>query len=118
MRYDARYGVTRLEHAAGEIVVATKVASVDRPIRVLVKATDVALARTRPHDISVRTILRGAIAAIDANEGPFAFVTLELTGGERLTAAVTRLALDELGLVVGAEIFALVKTVALDERSM
>lgn len=118
VRYDARYGVTRLEHAAGEIVVATKVAPVDRPIRVLVKATDVALARTRPHDISVRTILRGAIAAIDANEGPFAFVTLELAGGERLTAAVTRLALDELGLAVGAEIFALVKTVALDERSM
>jgi len=116
--HDARYGVTWLAHPAGEIVVAAKVAPVDRPIRVLVKATDVALARTRPYDISVRTILRGAIVAIDSDQGPLAFVTLELAGGERLTAAVTRLALDELGLSVGAEIFALVKTVALDERSM
>jgi molybdate transport system ATP-binding protein len=115
---DARYGVTKLAHRAGEIVIAAEVAPTERPVRVLVKAIDVALAKTRPADTSVRTILRGRIAKIDATDSPLAFVTLELAGGERLTAAVTRLALDELGLAVGLDIFALVKAVALDERGL
>jgi molybdate transport system ATP-binding protein len=116
--YDTRYGVTRLAHPSGEIVIAARIAPSGGTIRISVKATDVALARTRPLDTSVRTILHGKIATIDATDSPLAFVTLELTGGAPLTAAVTRLALDELGLAAGAEVFALVKSVALDERGL
>lgn len=116
--YDARYGVTKLAHPAGEITVAAQLAPADRAIHVHVKATDVALARTRPRDISVRTILTGTIASIDADQGPLAFVSVTLTGGGRLAAVVTRLALDELGLKIGDDIFALVKSVALDERGL
>lgn len=116
--FDARYGVTTLEHPAGEIVVATKIAAGDRPVRALVKATDVALARSRPADISVRTVLGAKIAALDMDEGPLAFAQLDLTGGGRLTAAVTRLALADMDLHVGDDIFALVKSVALDEREL
>lgn len=113
---DQRYGVTKLAHPAGEIVIAARLAP--GPARVGIRATDVALARTRPMDTSVRTILRGRLTKIDANDSPLAFATLELTGGERLTAAVTRLAMDELGLKIGDEVFALVKSVALDERDI
>jgi molybdate transport system ATP-binding protein len=114
---DAAYGVTRLLHPAGEILVAATLPDMVET-RVAVKATDVALARSPPADTSVRTILRGRIVKIDSNGGPLAFVTLELVGGEKLVAAVTRLALDELGLAKGAEAFALVKSVALDERAL
>lgn len=114
--YDGRYGLSRLAHPAGEIVIAARLAEGRAPVRVMVRATDVALARTRPVDASVRTILRGRIVKIDAAESPLAFVALELDGGERLTAAVTRLAVDELDLRPGEPVFALVKTVALDER--
>jgi molybdate transport system ATP-binding protein len=116
--HDAHYGVTRLAHPAGKIVVIAQVEPTDRPVRILVKATDVAICKTRPVETSVRTILCGRIDKIDANDSPSAFVVLELIGGDRLTAAITRLALDELGLAVGDRVFALVKSVALDEREM
>jgi molybdate transport system ATP-binding protein len=115
---DARYGVTRLSHPAGEIVVVAQIAPTNQPVRVLVNATDVAISKTRPLDTSVRTILRAKIDKIDANDSPLAFVLLELAGGDRLTAAITRLALDELGLAVGDSVFALVKSVSFDERKI
>lgn len=116
--YDAPYGVTHLAHPAGEIIIAAQVGPTDRLVRVLVNATDVALAKTRSVDTSVRTILRGKIIKIDADDSPLAFVTLELIGGDRLTASITRLALDKLSLSIGDEVFALVKSVALDERGL
>ncbi len=114
---DEAYGVTRLGHPAGAILIAARL-NLSTNLRVAIKATDVALATSAPRDISVRTILRGRIEKIDASESALAFVTLALVGGERLVAAVTRLALDELRLSIGAEVYALVKSVALDERAL
>lgn len=115
-KIDERYGVTRLAHPAGEIIVAARLA--EGPVRVSIRATDVALAKTRSTDTSVRTTLRGRLIKIDATDSPLAFATMELVGDERLIAAATRLAMDELGLKIGDEIFALVKSVALDEREI
>lgn len=114
---DDHYGVTRLAHPGGEILIAARVNGA-REMRVAIKATDVALATTAPRDTSVRTILRGRVEKIDATDSAHAFVTLLLPNGDRLVSAVTRLALDELKLRVGAQVFALVKAVALDERAL
>jgi molybdate transport system ATP-binding protein len=116
--YDPRYRVTRLSHAAGEIILVAQLEPTDQSIRVVVKAIDVAISKAPPVETSVRTILRGKIVKIDADDSPLAFVVLELIGGEKLTAAITRLALDELGLAVDDSVFALVKSVALDERGI
>ncbi len=116
--FDPRYGVTRLEHPAGEIVIAAHIADGRRKVRALINATDVALARRRPQDISIRTVLEGRIVAIDEDASPLAFVQIELQGGGRLISAATRLSVAEMNLTVGAEIFALVKSVALDEREI
>ncbi|HEY8260774.1 MAG TPA: molybdenum ABC transporter ATP-binding protein [Methylosinus sp.] len=116
--FDLRYGVTRLVHPSGEIVVAARVADGTRPVRALINATDVALARRRPSETSIRTVLEGRIVAIDEDEGPLAFVQLDMRGGDRLTASVTRLSAAELDLTLGSEVFALVKSVALDEREL
>ncbi|MBI5013010.1 MAG: molybdenum ABC transporter ATP-binding protein [Methylocystis sp.] len=114
---DDAYGVTRLAHPAGEILIAARLTT-QREARVVMRATDVALATSEPRDTSVRTILRGRIEKIDATESALAFVTLTPVGGDRLVSAITRLALDELRLTVGADVFALVKSVALDERGL
>jgi molybdate transport system ATP-binding protein len=116
--FDSRFGVTRLSHPSGEIVVAARVADGQRPVRALINATDVTLARRRPSETSIRTVLEGKIVAIDEDAGPLAFVQLDMTGGDRLTAAVTRLSVAEMNLMVGGEVFALVKSVALDEREL
>ncbi|WP_457795551.1 molybdenum ABC transporter ATP-binding protein [Methylocystis sp. S23] len=114
---DESYGVTRLAHPAGEILVTARLADT-REARIAIKATDVVLAKSPPTDTSMRTILRGRVAKIDVNSNALAFVTLDLAGGDRLVSAVTRLALDELALARGSEVFALVKSVALDERAL
>jgi molybdate transport system ATP-binding protein len=116
--FDPRYGVTRLAHPAGEIVVAARLAETAEPIRVEIKATDVALARDWPEGMSLRTALRGVVNALDVNNDALAFATLELAGGERLVASITRLAIDAMGLKQGDAVYALVKSVALDEREM
>jgi molybdate transport system ATP-binding protein len=117
-RRDAGFGVTQVEHPAGEIVLPWDAGDVGTSVRVAVRATNVTLARERPANISVRSALTGTVAAIATGEGPFALVTIALRGGDTLFAYATRLAVEELGLKAGGGVVALVKTVALDERGI
>jgi molybdate transport system ATP-binding protein len=116
--HDAHYGLTRLRHPAGEIFVAGDPAAPGVEARVFIKAVDVSLARQRPQQTSIRTILAGKVKRIAASAGPLALATLELDGGENLYASLTRMAADELRLAPGEEVFALVKAVAIDEREI
>lgn len=116
--YDAAYGTTTLAHPAGAILLASRITQSSEQLRVVVKATDVVLAKDAPQQTSLRTQLCGRIVAIDRDGDALAFVTLELAGGDTLIAAVTRLAVDELRLMVGEAAVALVKSVAIDERSI
>jgi molybdate transport system ATP-binding protein len=114
----ASYGLTEIAHPGGTIWLAGPAGPDGREVRIVVRATDVALATTRPRDLSVRTILAGTVAAIEIESGPLAAVTLDLKGGAHLVALATRMAVDELKLKRGDPVFALIKTVALDERSV
>jgi molybdate transport system ATP-binding protein len=112
---NAAYGLTELKHPAGTVWLAGPAGPLGGQVRIIVKATDVVLAARPPHDLSVRSSLRGQIGSIEKN-GPLAAVEIVLEGQGRLYAVTTRHALDELGLDRGARLFALIKTSALDER--
>ena len=116
--HDERYGLTQLAHPAGAIAVPGVVGRPGERHRLLVRATDIALAVSRPRDVSFRTVLIGRIRQVDLPEGPIARVQIALRGQGRLVALVTRKALDDLGLDVGDEVHALLKATALDERSL
>ena len=116
--YMPEYGVTIIEHPAGEIVVPGRLEPPDGRVRVAIRATNVTLSIGRPGNISVRTSLAGRVLRLDTDNGPFALATIELRGGDVLSAYLTRLACDRLGLDVGDEVLALVKTVAIDERGV
>ncbi len=59
--------------------------------------------------ISARNILRGRVVAV--NKGATtAHVRLELAGGAVVTASITNEAVDELGLAVGTEASAVIKS--------
>jgi molybdate transport system ATP-binding protein len=111
------YGVTVLEHPAGDIIVPGRVQG-EGPVRIAIRATNVTLAVGRPGNVSVRTVLHGEVVKLETDSGPFALATIVLHGGEVLKAYATRLATDGLGLDVGDEVHALVKAVAIDERSV
>lgn len=117
-RHLPEFGVTVLAHPAGEIVVPGRIAATEKPVGVAIRATNVTIAMARTRNISVRTLLAARVLRVESGDGAFARVTLELTGGDRLLAYVTRLAVADLGLDAGDEVFALVKAVAIDERGV
>jgi molybdate transport system ATP-binding protein len=73
---------------------------------------------TGPRNLSVRTTLTGTVASIEPDDGPLAAVNIDLVGHGQLVALATRKAIDQLGLRDGDRVFALIKTVALDERTV
>jgi molybdate transport system ATP-binding protein len=108
------YGLTMLAHPAGDILVPGQLEP-GRTVTIAIRATNVAIA-SGGTDSSVRTRLKGRIAGLRMDDGPFALAAIELAGGAVLQASLTRLAVDQLGLRVGSEVVALVKTVALPEQ--
>ncbi len=116
MRTD--YGLTEIRHPGGTIWLVGAAGVAGRDVHVVIKATDVTLSTEPPQHLSIRTVLSGKVAAIEQEDGPLAAVTVDLPDHGHLVASVTRMALDELGLTVGRDVFALIKTVALDERGI
>ncbi len=115
---DEAYGLTEIAHPAGTIWLVGGSGPIGREARVVIKSTDITLAKTPAEGMSVRTTLSGKVAGIDSDDGPIAGVSIALDGHGRLYALATRKAIDELGLAVGDKVFALVKTAALDERAV
>jgi molybdate transport system ATP-binding protein len=114
----ADYGLTEIGHPGGTIWLAGPAGAAGSDVRVVIRATDVTLATERPQHLSIRTVLHGRVAAIELEGGPLAAVTVDLPGHGHVVASLTRMAVDELGLAVGRDVFALIKTVALDERGI
>ncbi|MFE2880895.1 molybdopterin-binding protein [Streptomyces roseus] len=77
-------------------------------VKVLVKATEVALATGAVEGLSIRNQLAGTVSDV-ATGGAMASVKVEVTGGG-LTAAITKDAVEALGLAAGSSVVALIKS--------
>lgn len=115
--HDTAYDLTTLRSAAGELRVPHFEAAIGTSVRVQVRARDVVLALKAPEGISALNTFSGRIAEIGPPHGSMADVRIELNH-EMLLARVTRLSLDRLALTVGRPVFAIIKTVAIDRRSL
>jgi molybdate transport system ATP-binding protein len=115
--HDARWGLTELAGAFGKLTVSRLPAAVGAALRVRIRARDVILAATPPTGISALNVLAGRVEAVVPIEEAALEVQLRL-GDERLLARVTRRSGATLGLVPGREVFAVIKTVAIDRRSL
>jgi len=81
-------------------------------IRLRIPASDVILAKgARPHQISSLNILTGKVTGMRSGTGPGILVSLE-TGSGIILARVTRRAAGQMGLQVGDECHALIKTLS------
>jgi molybdate transport system ATP-binding protein len=115
---DANYGLTEISHPAGSIWLTGRAGKVGSEARVVVRSTDITLSKSRVADLSARTTLTGTVANIEReSDGALAGVSIDLDGRGQLFALATRKAVEELGLAPGDRVFALIKTVALDERA-
>lgn len=70
-----------------------------------------------PEELSALNVLAGKIAELSAADGPIVDVRIDLSG-ETLLARVTRLTIDRLQLTPGRPVYAIIKTVAIDRRSL
>jgi molybdate transport system ATP-binding protein len=109
-------GLTLLSFPGGTLHVARLDLPLDTEVRVRLRARDVAIALTRPTDISILNIFPGTIIEVGAGEGPH--VDLKLDVGVPLWARVTLRSARALELTVGRQVFALVKAVAIDRHSL
>ncbi|MFE0380930.1 molybdopterin-binding protein [Streptomyces inhibens] len=77
-------------------------------VRTLIKSTEVALATGAVDGLSIRNQIPGTVTDI-ATGGAMAGVKVAVAGGE-LTAAITKDAVEDLGLATGSEVTALIKS--------
>jgi len=115
--HDPRWSLTRLSGEFGELTVPHLDAPVGTALRVRIRARDVILAVTRPTDISALNVLAAEVERLVPMEEGAVEVQLRL-GGERLLARITRRSGEALGLAAGRKVFAVIKTVAIDRRSL
>ena len=117
--HDPRWGLTELAGGFGRLTVPRLDLPVGSPLRVRIRARDVILATERPSGISALNVLAGAVEVLAPIGEDALEVQLRLgAGAERLLARITRRSGDALGLAPGRPVFALVKTVAIDRRSL
>ena len=115
-RHDAAYGLTELGVAGGILRVPRLRLEPGRSLRVRVRARDVSLATAEPRETSVLNVFRGTVVEIGARRGASVDVAVDI--GARLTARITARSADTLGLAPGSQVYALVKSVAVDPASL
>lgn len=115
--HDLEYDLTRLDFSGGQLFVSNLDALIGEPVRVRVRARDVAIALQPPQQASFLNVLKGRVDQIPQAEGAVVDVRIAV-GGVPLLARVTRRSAENLGLAPGREVYALVKAVSLDRHSV
>ena len=115
--HDLDYGLTTLHFDGGQLIVPNIEALVGERVRVRIRARDVSLALARPGGVSVLNVLAATLTAIAPEEGPIVDVQLRI-GQLPLLARITRRSVHDLALREGQQIYALIKAVSLDRRSV
>jgi molybdate transport system ATP-binding protein len=113
---DTANGLTELAFAGNRLLVPGLGLPAGKPIRVRVLARDVSLSHSQPTGISILNIFQAKITEIEG--GDAAQVDLLLDVGVPLIARITRKSLGDLDLKIGQSVYALVKAVAIDRRSL
>jgi molybdate transport system ATP-binding protein len=114
---DLEMGLARLDFAGGALYAPDVDALVGERVRVRIRARDVSLATQRPEAISMLNLLACRVVAIGEPAGASVDVQLDASG-TALIARVTRKSVAALGLAPGVPVYALVKSVAIDRRSV
>jgi molybdate transport system ATP-binding protein len=107
-------GMTELSIDGQKLRMPQTAAREGATVRLRVPARDVAIATQRPTHLSIRNVLLAHVSRIDVDATVYAELVLGV-GAQALRARITREALEELKLVRGQTVYALIKSVVLDE---
>lgn len=104
-------GVTELSVSGGRLWLPRVDAAVGSALRVRILAQDVILSREAPRGLSALNVLPVRVVSLRMGEGPGVVVQLR-AGDDLLLARITRRSADALGIAPGAEVFAVLKSLA------
>lgn len=107
-------GLTELDVGGQTLRVPQIGAAPGTVARLRVPARDVVVATVEPTHLSIRNRLAARILSIEADETIYVELLLDV-GAQHLRARITRHALEELGLAPDQAVYALIKSVALDQ---
>jgi molybdate transport system ATP-binding protein len=116
-RHDEEYQIAVLRFDGGELVVPNLDSLPGEPVRARIRARDVSLALAHPGRVSIQNVLEATVQSVGGEFGAIVDVELRV-GATPLVARITRKASTELGLQPGLRVFALVKAVSIDRRSV
>jgi molybdate transport system ATP-binding protein len=111
---DLAFGLSVLETRAGPLTVPRIAAGLGSIVRVFVRASDVMLSLHRPEGISALNVLAGRVVALTEESRTVIDVELDC-GGQRLMARITRRSATAMKLEPGVPVYAIIKSVALEE---
>ncbi len=112
-QHDETYQLTKLEFPGGELWVGRVNQPTGSRVRARMLARDVSIALLRPHGSSITNILAARIVEIRDEGSDKVLVRMTVGKSPILLSRITRRSRDLLGLTVGMEVFAQVKSVAL-----
>ena len=115
--HDLEHGLARLRFDGGELYAPDVESLAGERLRVRIRARDVSLALSRPHDASFLNVLAGTVREIGGGQAASVDVAVAV-GSAIVVARITRKSVGVLGLAPGKQVYALVKSVAIDRHSV
>ena len=115
--HDREIGLSRLMFAGHGLAAPQVDAEVGTVVRVRLRARDVALALTEPTDTTIANRLPGTLTELVERDGPFVDAGVDI-GGTVIRSLLTRASAARLDLKPGMPVWALIRIVALDSRSV
>ncbi len=109
--------LTTLAFDGGELIVPHLDVSIGERVRARIRARDVSLSIRKPTEISILNVLPARVTAIDEETGPIVDLQLSV-GSATLVARITRRSFQQLGIRAGQQVYALIKAVSFDQRSV
>ncbi|HEX2147123.1 MAG TPA: molybdenum ABC transporter ATP-binding protein [Pseudorhizobium sp.] len=110
---DTEWGLLRIRLKEASLLLPATGLAVGKPVRLHIPERDVMIARVEPEGISALNVLGGVVASLDADAGSV-IVTVSC-GGDQISSRITAFSAQRLDLTVGTPVFAVIKSVALEQ---
>ena len=114
--YDREFGLGELSFDGGTLRIAGLNAEIGIDLRAHIRARDVSLMFDKPKDTSVLNVFKGELIEIRHEEGPQLDLLINI--GTPLIARITRKSLNDLNLDIGSKVYAMIKAVAIDRKTL
>ena len=117
--YDAADDLSRLRYSGGEFLVAGRAGNDGDPLRLRIRANDISLCRERPSATTILNIAPVIIEALGesgASTGASMMLVRLRAGSDTLLARISRRSCRDMGLEVGDQLLAQIKSAAIRSR--